>query len=72
MNDFQAFVADDGVVEDAAIDAAVRPDRDFVLNNNAPKVRHINRARGVAGDAKSLLADDGASQDVHVIADERK
>src|SRR5690606_35091724 len=65
-------LADHGVVEHAAVDAGIGADGDPVLDHDAAEMGHIDRPRGVAGDAEALLADDRASQNVHIIAEERK
>ena len=36
-------LADDGVIEDAAVDARIGPDGDFVLNDDAAKMGHVDR-----------------------------
>src|SRR5690606_29896951 len=47
-------------------------DSDPILDNDATKVRHIDRAGGVAGDAEALLADDSAGKNACFVTDERK
>jgi hypothetical protein len=65
-------LADHRVVEHAAVHARVCANRHPVLNDNAPEMRNVNRSGRIASDPKTLFADDSASEDGHVITDERE
>src|SRR6185312_6563901 len=66
--DLGAF-ADHRVAQRATVDGGVGPDLDPVLDDHAPQLRRLGMAAGGRGKAETRLADLGAGQDRHAIAD---
>src|SRR5258708_1614639 len=62
-------LAYDSVAKSSTIDSCSGSDLDAILNDNAPKLRYFDVALRSACKAKSRLADLGAGQNQHAVAD---
>ena len=66
-----AAVADDRIVQRPAIDRGVGPDLDARPDDHPPELRHFQRPVRAGCESEAVLADAGARQHAHSLADQR-